>query len=660
MHVRRALGAAAGAAALILLPGLPAYADPGAPTPTAKATDTAPAAGATPEGKTPAPPRVPQSKPRVPKAKTSSPTGRTPGDNAPAPTRTPGDESPVPTPVPDGGDNDARAFTPADADDYWTPARMRAAEPVAEDTTRKPGAPASAPTRRPRAASNPFEGLPIVGTFFWNDGTNTGRFCGGTVVKSPGKNIVMSAGHCFDDQDARKNLTFVPQYDDGKKPHGAFTVKPGRIYVDKRYLSKGPDAAADLDFNFLVLEPRGGKNVEDVVGGAELKINAGYEHNPVRLIGYPANQKRPLDCTDKTVRYNSTDPKIPGSFLRISCDKYSGGASGGPFLIKQGSGWGIIGVIGGWKTGGDVDDISYSSYLDGDAKALYDDAVNNKPPAGRGILGKAETWKHAEVMAGGYFTDGNPGTWDYSDLVVRWSDGEVSMYRGAGEEGDNFDKEIRLTGPNGTWKHAVTMAAGDFSGADTDDLIVRWSDGELTLYPDVDAAGFHGEVQLQKPNDLWKHATSITGGRYTSDNKWTDDLVVRWSDGEVTLYTNLNRDGFHGEKKLAAPNGTWTHASTMTSGDFTGNDQHDLMVRWTDGELTLYKDIDQNGFHGEVQVKKPNRLWTHATVLGAGDYTENKHPDDFLVRWSDGEVSMYPDADETGLNREITLVYPPA
>ncbi|MFF3127868.1 hypothetical protein ACFVRD_37515 [Streptomyces sp. NPDC057908] len=42
------------------------------------------------------------------------------------------------------------------------------------------------------------------------------------------------------------------------------------------------------------------------------------------------------------------------------------------------------------------------------------------------------------------------------------------------------------------------------------------------------------------------------------------------------------------------------------------------------------------------------------------DYTDNRHPDDFLVRWSDGEVSMYPDADETGLNREITLVYPPA
>ncbi|MFC5805337.1 trypsin-like serine peptidase [Streptomyces formicae] len=532
---------------------------------------------------------------------------------------------------------------------------MRSAKPVKEDEA-TPSARRNALAASP---SKPFEGLPIVGTFFWNDGTGSGRFCGGTVVKSPHKNLVMSAGRCFDDQDARKNLTFVPQYDDGKKPHGAFTVKPGRIYVDKRYLAKGPDAAADLDFNFLQLEQRGGKEVQDVVGGAELMINAGYEHNPVRLIGYPANQKRPLDCTDKTVRFNSSTPGIPGSFLRIECKAYSGGASGGPFLIERGSGWGVIGVIGGWKTGGDLDDISYSSYLDGDAKALYDDAVNNKQPAGRGVLGTAATWKHAEVLAGGYFTDGNPGEWDYSDLVVRWSDGELTLYRGAGEDEDNFDKEIKLASPGGVWKHAATIAAGDFSGEDTDDLIVRWKDGELTLYPDVDETGFHGEVQLQKPNTLWTHAVSVTGGRYTA-NKWTDDLLVRWSDGEVTLYTDVNRDGFHGEKKLSAPNGTWQHAATIAAGDFVGSAQYDLMVRWTDGEVTIYKDIDQNGFHGETKVKSPNSLWTHATIIASGDYTEDRRPNDLIVRWSDGEVSLYPEVDQDGIHTEITLVYPPA
>ncbi|TVL91660.1 hypothetical protein CD790_16265 [Streptomyces sp. SAJ15] len=268
-------------------------------------------------------------------------------------------------------------------DAYWTPARMRAARPVAGDG--KPAAPiaARAGAPGPTANSRPFGGLPMVGTFFWQDATGAGRFCSGSVVSSPGRNLVMSAGHCFDDQRARKRLTFVPKYDDGRKPYGAFAVKPGRVYVDKRYLTKGPNAAADLDFSFLQLEKRAGRNVQDVVGGSELAVNPGYRHPTVRLIGYPAAKKRPLDCTDKTVRYDSRDPKIPGSFLRIHCDGYTNGVSGGPFLVKKGSGWRIIGVIGGWKTGGDKADISYSSYFDKDVKALYDSAVANRPPAHR-------------------------------------------------------------------------------------------------------------------------------------------------------------------------------------------------------------------------------------------------------------------------------------
>ncbi|CAM5243191.1 hypothetical protein SALBM135S_01463 [Streptomyces alboniger] len=75
------------------------------------------------------------------------------------------------------------------------------------------------------------------------------------------------------------------------------------------------------------------------------------------------------------MRHDSTDPEIPGSFLRIACDDYSGGTSGGPFLVGRGTGWGVIGVIGGWRTGGDTADISYASYLDADAKALYDAAA---------------------------------------------------------------------------------------------------------------------------------------------------------------------------------------------------------------------------------------------------------------------------------------------
>ncbi|AXG80359.1 trypsin-like serine peptidase [Streptomyces paludis] len=287
-------------------------------------------------------------------------------------------------------------------DRYWTASRMRAAQPVPTGDTEQAEA-RNAEARNPaaRSPSRPFEGLPIVGTFFWSDAKGSGHFCGGTVVNSPGKNLVMSAAHCFDGTSARPNLAFVPQYDDGKKPYGSFSVKPGGVFLNQRYLTKGRNAAATLDFNFARLEPRDGKNVQDVVGGADLMIDAGYAHYPVRLVGYPANQRHPLDCTDRTERFDSPTPGIPGSFLRIECAAYSGGSSGGPFLVKRVSGWGIVGVIGGWKTGGDTDDVSYSPYFGRDVKALYDRATSGQDSVFNSgdVLATAGTWKHSEALA---------------------------------------------------------------------------------------------------------------------------------------------------------------------------------------------------------------------------------------------------------------------
>ncbi|KUJ64435.1 hypothetical protein ACZ90_57765 [Streptomyces albus subsp. albus] len=288
--------------------------------------------------------------------------------------------SPAQSAQPTSASPTSPAHRPASAalDAYWTPQRMRAARPVDQG---RPSLPHGGPSLH--GDSRPFGGLPIVGTFFWTDSTGAGRFCSGSVVKSPGRNLVSSAAHCFDGKHARQRLVFVPKYDDGKKPYGVFAVTPGRIYLDPRYLAQGRDAAADLDFSFLRLEKRAGKNIQDVVGGAELVVNPGYTHPAVRVIGYPANRTRPLDCTSNTDRYNSTDPRIPGSFLRIHCDDYSGGVSGGPFLLKKDTGWRLIGVVGGWKTGGDKADISYGSYFDKDVKALYDTATQAaNPPRG--------------------------------------------------------------------------------------------------------------------------------------------------------------------------------------------------------------------------------------------------------------------------------------
>ncbi|WP_171168834.1 serine protease [Streptomyces sp. I05A-00742] len=296
---------------------------------------------------------------------------------------------------PASADPGQRALAMA-ADAYWTAERMaaalpaaagrRAAEATGDAVDGVPGAP-TVPTApaAPVPPSKPFDGVPQVGTFFWTDGQGQGRFCGGTVVRSPYHDLVVSAAHCLRRPDPKKQLSFVPQYHDGLKPHGVFPVEA--IYIDQRYYDLGTDGGARWDYTVVRLGDRqDGTAVERATGGFDIAFHPGYRHADVRLIGYPgssdAKYPKPLDCRSSTRRYTSTDPKAPGDFLEIPCAGYVGGTSGGPFLVRGVRGYTLIGVIGGYHTGGDTPDISYSSYFTEDLLDLYLDAVHGEPPAG--------------------------------------------------------------------------------------------------------------------------------------------------------------------------------------------------------------------------------------------------------------------------------------
>src|SRR5207248_8843040 len=115
------------------------------------------------------------------------------------------------------------------------------------------------------------------------------------------------------------------------------------------------------------------------------------------------------------------------------------------------------------------------------AKAGKQPASINPPPMTEPVLPAAGTWKHARDIANGYFTLNGPVSEDRMDMFVLWTDGELSIYRGAGKEKGHFDKEFKVQGPNDLWRHhAMQIVAGDFTGDNGSDLIVRWSDGEVT------------------------------------------------------------------------------------------------------------------------------------------------------------------------------------
>ena len=124
---------------------------------------------------------------------------------------------------------------------------------------------------------------------------------------------------------------------------------------------------SDQDFAFLTVAPQNSTQIEDVVGGNPLGLNASVTA-PDELIGYPASRKEPLQCTSTTSMFNSHQREI-------ACPAYSGGTSGSPFIDTATGD--VVGIIGGYQQGGDTDDISYSAYFDQTIGNLYQTAVSH-------------------------------------------------------------------------------------------------------------------------------------------------------------------------------------------------------------------------------------------------------------------------------------------
>ncbi|MGW7486428.1 trypsin-like serine peptidase [Streptomyces sp. NPDC054786] len=579
------------------------------------------------------------------------------------------------TPAPGDTAKPSRGVTPEEirkaqeAERYWTPERIRSAVPVdaVRDGEKLPGVRPGAAAAGSRSLSQPTHqahaGVATVGVFLFrnDDGTPTpNQFCSASAVTSPARSLVLTAEHCLKNDKPYRNVAFVPGYragaspagQAGETPYGMFPMQQGKVWIDSRYLSSSP--SDDVDFAFLRVGPNSqGRLLEDAVGRGNTLTAvpaAKLARRDVTVIGYPGGQKTPLQCTNDTKAFQ-------GRFMEIKCDGYRSGVSGGPFLEGfDGSRGNLVGAIGGYKTGGLRDDTSYTSQFDNDVFRLYDQAVNDAVPDTVNPLGSAATWQNATALATGRFHTGSVRN-NTGDLIVRWSDGEVSLYPGTRTYG--FGRDIQLAKKNEPWKQAK-VTAGEFTGNNTDDILVRWANGRLSLFKDVnETTRLTNEVQLKGPNDTWTHAYGITAGRFGGGNTRRDDLVVRWSDGEVTLYTNVDGKGLHAEKQLAKRNKTWPHARDIATGDFsaTAGDQ-DLLVAWSDGEVTVYEHPAAKGLDAERRLRPAKSVWRNSSLVTVGAFGGGTRQDDLIARWPGGKLVLYGETTATSLARERVLVPP--
>ena len=240
-------------------------------------------------------------------------------------------------------------------------------------TTQAPPPHASAALVPPSAGATPSgqpftTGMPQVGALFgYDNGSLTDHFCSASVVGSPAGDLVLTAAHCvYGDGSYTTDIAFVPGYHDGQDPYGVWQIS--KIFVPQQFMA---DSDPDYDLAFLtVYQPGSTRSVQQQVGADQLGINPSYTAL-TEVVGYPDDTEDPISCTNYTTQFSATQ-------IEFDCQGYPAGTSGGPFLAapsQTGAVPVVYGVIGGYQTGGDTADISYTCYFGTEAEQLYTQAV---------------------------------------------------------------------------------------------------------------------------------------------------------------------------------------------------------------------------------------------------------------------------------------------
>ncbi len=200
-------------------------------------------------------------------------------------------------------------------------------------------------------------------------------FCTGSVVHSPGGDLVMTAAHCVYGGGYHNAATVVPGATGTTGGYGSWRVD--RVWVDPRYT--GPHDTR-FDYAFLRVARPDGRRIEDAVGANTLRVNAPFTLHDVTTTGYPDADSagRQLTCTLET--YRSAEHT---AYREMHCGGYTAGVSGSPWiLLGRGERTGaLVGLIGGVNGGGPPDGsphedaISYSPYFTGAAQSLLEQAA---------------------------------------------------------------------------------------------------------------------------------------------------------------------------------------------------------------------------------------------------------------------------------------------
>jgi V8-like Glu-specific endopeptidase len=221
---------------------------------------------------------------------------------------------------------------------YWTEARMRRTPPLDAALGGEPLASAS-------FAQVPDPTVPphtVNGRLFVRQGGRDG-FCSATAINTPSRRLVLTAGHCVNSGPFQRPgdgvwstlLEFVPAYSGEAAPFGAFVAHRRDVFAPRQWIQFGNP---NFDVGAVLTAPNAsGVNVADAVGGGAALALDRPRAEVFQTFGYPGTIRWMQDCESPYVGDDALTYRIPGPpTIAIGCH-WAPGASGGGWLIENGT-----------------------------------------------------------------------------------------------------------------------------------------------------------------------------------------------------------------------------------------------------------------------------------------------------------------------------------
>jgi hypothetical protein len=184
-----------------------------------------------------------------------------------------------------------------------------------------------------------------------------------------------------------------------------------------------------------------------------------------------------------------------------------------------------------------------------------------------------------------------------NDVLVRFSSGELRVYRT--EQGQVFNTSTPRTSLGKGWnQYDVLTSPGDVSGDGRPDLIARNSStGAVYLYKGTSSGKLSSRVKLY---DNWKTYKKIVGvGDLDGDG--VGDLIAQDKSNNLYRYTGTGRGTFKARVKLFSAWGG-SYNVIVGVGDISGDAKADIISRDTSGNLWRNNGNGKGSFGSRAKI----------------------------------------------------------